>query len=165
MRPLVIPVQDKYIVECYHAQHHCICLEILPLIKLNFLSISYLWYVCDIVCNFLILKSHTLSVLSVHGFSCHHYEDDTQPMMSSPLSEIQLAAQISACLAEISQWTSAQHLVLGFSYFVARHLPSTLILPIVYVCISSSTYFMKLMYWHDSCCFGVVSKRLASCVG
>lgn len=46
MRPLVIPVQDKYIVKCYHALHHCIRLEFLPLVKLNFLSISYLWYVC-----------------------------------------------------------------------------------------------------------------------
>ena len=46
----------------------------------------------------------------IHGFFYHSYADDTQLILSFPKSETQVAARISACLTDISQWMSAHHL-------------------------------------------------------
>ncbi|KAJ8391889.1 hypothetical protein AAFF_G00083600, partial [Aldrovandia affinis] len=53
------------------------------------------------------------SVISAHGFSYHCYADDTQLFLSFSPSDIQVPAWISACLADISAWMSAQHLKLN----------------------------------------------------
>uniref|UniRef100_A0AAQ4NZK3 Reverse transcriptase domain-containing protein n=1 Tax=Gasterosteus aculeatus aculeatus TaxID=481459 RepID=A0AAQ4NZK3_GASAC len=50
------------------------------------------------------------AVIRSHGFSYHSYADDTQLILSFPPSDTQVAAQISACLTDISQWMSAHHL-------------------------------------------------------
>ena len=44
---------------------------------------------------------------SLHNNS---YADDTQLILSFPQTETQVAARISACLTEISQWMSAHNL-------------------------------------------------------
>ena len=49
------------------------------------------------------------SVIHSHGFSYHSDADDTQPILSFPQSETQVAARISACLTDISQWKTAHH--------------------------------------------------------
>ncbi|XP_062422208.1 LOW QUALITY PROTEIN: uncharacterized protein LOC134132996 [Pungitius pungitius] len=50
------------------------------------------------------------SVIRSHGFSYHSCADDTQLILSFPDSDTQVAARISACLTDISQWMTAHHL-------------------------------------------------------
>jgi len=50
------------------------------------------------------------SVIRLHGFSYHSSADNTQLILLFPQSETQVAAHISVCLTDISQWMSAHHL-------------------------------------------------------
>uniref|UniRef100_A0AAQ4PGQ9 Reverse transcriptase domain-containing protein n=1 Tax=Gasterosteus aculeatus aculeatus TaxID=481459 RepID=A0AAQ4PGQ9_GASAC len=50
------------------------------------------------------------TVIRSHGFSYHSYANDIQLILSFPHSDTQVAARISACLNDISQWMSAHHL-------------------------------------------------------
>jgi len=53
------------------------------------------------------------SVITSHGFSYHCYADDTQLFLSFPPSDTHIATRISKCLADISRWTTANHLKLN----------------------------------------------------
>ena len=63
------------------------------------------------------------SVIYSHGFSNHSYADDTQLILSLPQSETQVAARISACLTDISQWMSAHHLKINLDKTEPPFLP------------------------------------------
>ena len=70
------------------------------------------------------------SVIHSHSFSYHSYADDTQLILSFPQSETQVAARLSACLTDISQWTFTHHLKIkpwqGWTTFPSRNLGVTL---------------------------------------
>ena len=51
------------------------------------------------------------------------YADDTQLILSFPQTEIQVAARISACLTDISQWMSAHHLKINLDKTELLFLP------------------------------------------
>lgn len=53
------------------------------------------------------------SVITSHGFSYHCYADDTQLFLSFPPSDTDIATRISRCLADVSKWTTANHLKLN----------------------------------------------------
>ena len=75
------------------------------------------------------------SVIQPHGFSYQSNADDTQLILSFTQSETQVAARISACLTDISQWVSAHPLKINldkpsyFSFQGRALTPITLLLP------------------------------------
>ncbi len=55
------------------------------------------------------------SVIQKHGFSYHCYADDTELYLSFHPDDLTIAADISACLADISSWMKDHHLQLNLA--------------------------------------------------
>ena len=53
------------------------------------------------------------TIITAHNLSYHCYADDTQLFLSFPPSATQVEERITACLADISQWMSSNHLKLN----------------------------------------------------
>ena len=53
------------------------------------------------------------AIITAHNLSYHCYADDTQLFLSFPQSATQVEECITACLADISQWMSSNHLKLN----------------------------------------------------
>ena len=69
------------------------------------------------------------TIITAHNLSYHCYADDTQLFLSFPPSATQVEHRITACLADISQWMSANHLKLNpdkteLLFFPAKSSPS-----------------------------------------
>ena len=68
------------------------------------------------------------AIITAHKLSYHCYADDTQLFLSFPPSATLVEERITACLADISQWMSSNHLRLNpdkteLLFFPAKSCP------------------------------------------
>ncbi|KAI2645286.1 hypothetical protein H4Q32_028264 [Labeo rohita] len=67
-------------------------------------------------------------IIQAHGFSYHCYADDMQLYLSFQPDDPTVAARISGCLADISEWMKAHHLQLNLAKTELLIFPATLTL-------------------------------------
>ncbi|XP_050984421.1 uncharacterized protein LOC127176675 [Labeo rohita] len=64
-------------------------------------------------------------IIQAHGFSYHCYADDTQLFLSFQPDDPTVAARISGCLADISEWMKEHHLQLNLAKTELLIFPAT----------------------------------------